>query len=207
MKLWYSTCTSSTPVHIALEEAGARYERVEVSWQRGVNVAELEALNPLGAVPVLVTDDGRALTQSLAILEHVADTHPASGLLQAPGTVERAETLGWVAFCAADLLRAFAPLVRPDAMTSSAAAQAELRAYGLEHVRPLLEHADRGVAGREFVVGDRFTVADAYLYFTTRLAGWLDVPVAAYRELARYQQGIEARPAVRRVLEREDLLD
>lgn len=207
MKLWYSTCTSSTPVHIALEEAGARYERVEVSWKRGLNVAELEALDPLGAVPVLQLDDGRVLTQSLAILELVADTHPSSLLLAAPGTVERALTLSWAAFAATDVMRAFVPLVRADAMTSSEAAQAELRAYSIERLRPLLEHADRAVSGKDFVVGERFTVADAFLFFVARLAGWLDVPMDAHRELARYCDGIAARPATRRILELEDLLD
>ncbi len=207
MKLWYSTCTSSTPIHVLLEEVGARYERIEVSWQRDLNVAALEAVNPLGAVPVLVTDDGRALTQSLAIAEFVADTHPSSLLLAAPGTVERAETLGWVAFCVTDVLRAVVPLVRADAMTTSEAARAELRAYALGALQPLLEHADRSLAGEAFVTGERFTIADAHLFFVVSLAGWLDVPMDPYRELERHRQAIAARPAVRRVLELEGLLD
>lgn len=207
MKLWYSTCTSSTPVHIALEEAGARYDRIEVSWKQGLHVAELEAVNPLGAVPTLVLDDGRVLTQSLAILEHVADTHPSSLLLAAPGTFERAQTLRWTAFCATDMLRAFVPLVRADAMVSSEAAQTELRAYAVAQLQGLLEHADRSLAGKPFVVGERFTIADGFLFFVVSLAGWLDVPMEPYRELARHRQAIAARPAVRRILELEDLLD
>jgi glutathione S-transferase len=207
MKLWYSTCTCSTPVRFALEEAGARYEAVEVSWSKGQRVAELEALNPLGAVPVLQLDDGRVLTQSVAILEHVADTHPSALLLAAPGTVERAQTLGWTAFAAADLLRSFGPLSRADDMTTSEAARAEVRAFGLAQVAPLLAHLDRSLRGRDFVVGDRFTIADGYLFFLVRLAGWLDVPLDGYAELDRYARKIAARPAVHRVLELEDLLD
>lgn len=207
MKLWYSTCTSSTPVHIVLEEAGARYGRVEVSWKRDLNVAALEALAPLGAVPALELDDGRVLTQSLAILEFVADTHPSARLLPPPGTVERAHTMAWAAFAATDLLRAFAPLVGAENMTTSRAAQAEVRAYALAQLQPLLAHADRSLVGRAFLVGERFSVADAFLFFVVSLAGWLDVPVDAHRELARFRQAIAARPAVRRVLELEDLLD
>lgn len=207
MKLWYSTGTSSTPVHIVLEEAGASYERVEVSWQRDLNVAALERLNPLGAVPALELEDGRVLTQSLAIMELVADRHPAAALLAAPGTVERAQTLGWAAFAATDLLRAFAPLVRVEDMTTSPASQAEVRAFALAQLQPLLAHADRSLIGRTFLMGERFTLADAPLFFVLLLTGWFDVPMDAHPQLARYREAVAARPAVRRVLEREDLLD
>jgi glutathione S-transferase len=206
MKLYYATATSSTPVHITLEEAGAAYSRVEVSWQRGLNVEELERVNPLGAAPTLIMDDGHPLTQSVAILEHIADTHPKAALLAAPGTLERARTLSWAAFCASDVLRSFTPLVQAESMVSSAAAQAELRAYALERIHPLLELLDRQLAGKTWIMGDRFTIADPYVWFVTKLAGWLEVPMDRYA-FAPYFARVAARPATRRILELEDLLD
>jgi glutathione S-transferase len=207
MKLYYSTATAATPVHIALEEAGASYERLEVSWSRDLNVAELERLNPLGAAPVLVTDDGEVLTQSVAILEFVADTHPQAGLLAEKGTVERARTLAWASFAAADLLRAFTPLVQAEAMTSSAAAQAELKTFALEAIHPLLAHVDAHVAGKPYVMGQRFTIADPYLFFVVSLAGWLGVRLDGHANLGGYLARVAARPATRRILALEDLLD
>lgn len=207
MKLYYSTCTASTPVHIVLEEAGARYERLEVSWQRDLNVAALEKVNPFGAVPALVLDDGAILTQSVAILEHIADTHPKAKLLAAPGTVERAQTLAWCLFASADLMRSFAPIVRADDMTTHDAARSDLRRFGRDQAHQHLEHLDRSLGGKPFVVGDHFTIADAYLFFSVSLAGWLEVDTAQHRHLRPYLQGIAKRPATARVLKLEDLAD
>lgn len=207
MKLWYSTATASTPVHVALEEAGARYERTEVSWERDLNVAALERLNPLGAVPVLELDDARVLTQSLAIMEHVADTHPAAKLLAAPGTPERAAILGWMSYAAMDLFRSFGPLVQAEAMTTHEPAQTELRAWADGRVHEHLAHVERSLTGRTWIAAERYTIADAWLHFAVRLAGWLGVEVARYANTGRYLARVEARPATRRILELEDLLD
>jgi glutathione S-transferase len=207
MKLYYSTATASTPVHIALEEASAKYSRVEVSWSRDLNVAELERLNPLGAAPVLVTDDGTVLTQSVAILEHIADTHPTARLLAEKGTIERAQTVAWASFAGSDLLRAFGPLVQAEAMTSSAAAQAELKTFALQNVHGFLAHVNASVAGKTFIMGERFTIADPYLFFTVSLAGWHGIPLAGYEHLGGYLKRIAQRPATNRILKLEDLLD
>ncbi len=206
MKLYYSTGTCSTPVHIALEEAGATYSRVEVSWSRDLNVAELERLNPLGAAPALVTDDGQVLTQSVAILEWIADTHPAAKLLAEKGTVERAQTLAWTSFAAADLLRAYGPLVQAESMTTSEAAQAELRTFALENIHRFLAHVNANVAGKTYIMGEGFTIADPYLHFVVSLAGWLDVKLDGYEHLGGYLARVAARPAVQRILKLEDLL-
>lgn len=207
MKLYYSTATASTPVHIALEEAGARYSRVEVSWDRDQNVAELERLNPLGAAPVLVTEDGAVLTQSVAILEFIADTHPTAALLAEKGTIERTQTLAWASFAASDLLRAYGPLVQAAAMTTSVAAQAELKAFATENTHRFLAHVNASVAGKTFIMGERFTIADPYLFFVVSLAGWLGVPLAGYEHIGGYLQRIAKRPATNRILKLEDLLD
>lgn len=208
MKLYYSTATSSTPCHIALEEAGARYERVEVSWERHLNEEELERLNPLGAVPTLVLDDGQVLTQGLAILEHVADTHPQAGLLPAVGTPARAQVLKWTAFALTDLVRALVPLVTAEAMTTHAAAQDEVRAYAHQNVQRLLGYLDRELArGAPFVAGERFTIADAALWFAVSLSGWLESPLEPHAHVRAWLARVAARPATRRVLELEGLLE
>lgn len=207
MKLFYSTGTSATPCHIALEEAGPRYERVEVSWERELNLAELDAVNPLGAVPVLVLEGGLALTQSLAILQHVADTHPAAGLLGQPGSLQRARALEWASFAATDAIRAFVPLIRAEDMTTNVAAQADVRAFALAKLQSVLAHVDAALGkGGEWITGERFSIADPYLWFVLRLSGWVGVPMQAWRHIDTYLARLEARPATRRILELEELL-
>jgi glutathione S-transferase len=207
MKFYYSTGTCSTACHIALEEAGAKFEGVEVSWQRNLNVEALDKVNPLGAVPALVSDTGVVVTQNAAVLEMVADLHPKARLLAAPGSWERAEIQSWVAFVSSDLQKAFQPIYRAEDMTTNAAAQAEIVAHGREGVRAYLKHVDERLKGREFIAADRFTIADAYLFTIVGWTSWNEIDLAPYANLTRYMARIKARPAVHRVLEREDMLD
>ena len=207
MKFYYSSATCSTACHIALEESGLNYTPVEVSWERKLNVEELDRLNPLGAVPVLVSEQGKALTQNTAILEYIADLSPKSGLLPAPGTWERAETMSWVAFVAADLQKSFGPLFQAESMTESKTAQAEIEKFALGKIHDLLKHIDQNLAGKDFIVGNQFTIADAYLFVVTGWCKWVDISIDQYRNLSSYRGRIYERPAVQKVLKIEDLLD
>src|SRR5579862_4468879 len=97
MKLFYATETSSMMCVIAIFELGIECELVEVSFARDLKVKELEELNPLGAVPALITNDGRVLTQNIAVLEYLSDQDGRQG------TFERADILRWTALALSDL--------------------------------------------------------------------------------------------------------
>src|SRR5580658_3778525 len=104
MKLYYSSGACSMSCHIALEEAGLNYTPVQVDWDKPTaDLQTMFKLNPLDVVPVLVTDQGKPITQNAAILEFLADAKPSRQLLPSVGTAERAEVDQWVSFVASDL--------------------------------------------------------------------------------------------------------
>jgi glutathione S-transferase len=164
-------------------------------------------VSPAGQVPVLVLDDGAVITQSVAIMEHIADTHPQANLLAKPGSVERAQTLAWCHYAMSDILRTFTPIVRHEQMTSQEKAHDDLIKFANADAHERLAHVERGLAGKTWIMGDEFTIADAWVFFATRLAGWLEVDLKRYPTMRAYHQRIADRPATKRILQVEDLLD
>lgn len=207
MKFYYSTGTCSTSCHIAFEEAGLKFDGVEVSWKRKVNVEELEKLNPLGQVPVLLTDKGNVITQNVAILEYIGDQKPESGLIPRAGTDERAEVSSWLSFAASDFQKAFFPILGAARMTSQESAHADLKNYAVQNIEKYLAHLDRKLSGKNFITGQQFTVADAYLFTVIGWCKWAKIKLAPYPNVKAYMSRVYARPAVRRVLEKEELTD
>jgi glutathione S-transferase len=193
--------------HIGLEESGVAYEAVKVDWGKpDGHLAELEKLNPLGVVPVLVANDGRTLTQNTAILELVADMKPEKKLLAPAGTWERAETLAWLSFVAADLHKAYSPLFGLQSISASEATQADVREWAMKSVHQHLAHVDAHLAHREYLMGSAFTIADAYLFTVLGWSKWVGVKMDAYQNLASYTDRVYQRPAVQSVLRAEGLL-
>jgi glutathione S-transferase len=177
-----------------------------VSWKQNLNVDKLEAVNPLGQVPALVLDDGGILTQNTAILEYLADRKPGSLLAEA-GTYERAKAMSWTAFVAADLHPAFKPFFAGSKMTSSAPAVNDMKNYARGTIEKYLKHLDKNLAGKDYLMGSRFTVADAYLFVVLGWCKFAEIPVAPYANVAASLRKTNARPAVQRVLEKEGLQD
>jgi glutathione S-transferase len=157
MKLYYSNGSCSLASHIILEEAGAKFDVQRLDLREGEQRRpEYLKVNPKAKVPALELDGGVILTENPAILCYVADTHPGVGLLAAPGTVERAKAQEWLAWCASGVHRDFGPLF--VAWRTKIDAEPSVRAT----VQHDLEMFDRQLAGKRFVLGDRFSVADAY---------------------------------------------
>lgn len=204
LKFYYSTQTCSTAVHIALAELGLPFEGVEVSWRRKLNLAELEAVNPLGAVPVLV-DGGKTLTQTSAILEYLGDK--TKKMIPTAGSWERALASEWFAFVGADFQKAFQPLVRASRWTNNADAQAEIKKAAYENIEKLLSHLDRSLAEREFILGKEFSLVDAHLFTICGWCKWGEVKIGKYSNLVRYLKRVYERPAVQKVLKAEEMLD
>lgn len=197
--------------HIALEESGLSYTAVQLDFSKpDSNTAELERLNPLGVVPVLVNDQGKKLTQNAAILEYVADQKPESGLLPAAGSWERYEAVSWLSFVAADFHKAFTPLFATKAIWGQEGGQAggqdEFKKWCWGNIKGYLKYLDQGLAGKDYLTGKKFTVADAYLF---TVGGWCeDVGVSTdeYKNYNTYISRIYQRPAVQRVMKAEGLL-
>ncbi len=207
MKFYFSTATCSTACHIAIEELALDFTPVEVSWKRDLNVIELNKINPLGAVPVLISDQGKILTQNTAILEYLADQKPSAHLLAEPGTWERRETMSWVAFVASDLQKAFAPFFQAKNMTTSESVQKEIFNFTTNKIKVLLDYIEEKLTDKDYIIGKQFTIADAYLFTILGWTKWMKISTLEHKNITSYMKRIFDRPAVQKVLKKENLLD
>src|SRR5258705_1676678 len=113
MKLYFSNGSCSLASHIALEEAGVKFEGQRLNLKEGEqNKPEFLKTNPKHKVPTIVLDDGTVLTENPAIISYVADTHPEANLLAKPGELARAKAQEWLAWCSSTPHSSFGPLFR-----------------------------------------------------------------------------------------------
>jgi glutathione S-transferase len=199
MKLYYSPGACSLAPHIAAKEEGLTLdlERVDLSTHRTEHGQDYRRLNPKGYVPALELDDGTLLTENVAILPFIADLRPEAGLAPAPETMARTRLLEWLAFLATELHKSFGPLFH----RSSDSLKAEAR----DTIEKWLDYVGDQLADRDFLMGDHFTVADAYLFVILRWCEMAQIPLANFPVLAAYRASIAARPAVQAAMREERL--
>lgn len=203
MKLYYAPGACSLSPHIVLCELDLPHELEKVDLRVRPHLtasgADFTQINPKGYVPVLQLDDGELLTEGPAIVQYLADQKPEAGLLAPAGSLQRARAHEWLTYIGTELHKNFGALFRPD--TPDAAKQMARDALGQR-----LVYVEQALQGREYLVGDSFGVADAYLFVVLGWCQHLSVDLAPYPTLQAYQQRIAARPAVQRALKAEGLL-
>lgn len=194
MKLYYSPGACSLADHIALREAGLDFEPVKVDLKaKKTEVGEdYTAINPKGYVPALVTDDGDTITENIAILDWIAAKAPK---LVPQVTLARTRLLEMLAFISTELHKSFKPFFAPDASDADKAKAKEMIGKRLTQITDMM-------AG-DYLFGDAFTVADAYLFVMLMWAkkNAIDLPGA----LPAYFDRVKARPAVAAALSAEGL--
>ena len=207
MKLYYSAGSCSTSCHISLEESGLPYEAISVDWDNPAdpNLEVVTRLNPLGTLPILVTDNGCQLDQNLSIHTCIAEQAPGKKLLPPPGTPERLEALNWLSYVAADLHKSFGAFFYLRAISDDPAVQATVRKFHLGRVKTQLEYLESKLAGRTYLMGSAFTGADAYAFVVLGWAPHLEISLAPYPNVQAYVARVGARPAVMKVLKDEGL--
>ncbi|MBX3213986.1 MAG: glutathione S-transferase N-terminal domain-containing protein [Labilithrix sp.] len=198
MKLYYSPQVCSLVPHIVLRELGAPFELVRVDFKSkttSTGVA-LDTITPKSYVPVLELDGGERLTELSVIIRYLADMSPAAGLAPAQGTFERVRFDELVHFIATELHKGFAPYTMMPNVGDEAMQWTKDRLVA----RVALIRAALG--SREFIFGDRFTVADPYAFWALRVFGFLTkVPLDG--SLKEYVSRLAARPAVREAVDAE----
>ncbi|MCG2593925.1 glutathione transferase GstA [Ramlibacter sp. XY19] len=202
MKLYYSPAYCSLAVHIALREAGiaADYVKVDTVAARTEHGADFRAINPRGYVPVLELDDDSRHTEVAALLQYVADLAPASGLLPPAGSRDRFLVQQWLTFVSSELHKSFSPwLFHKETADSTRKAVKEKLAARFADVEAQL-------AGREWLAGDGFTVADAYAFTILSWAPMVGMSLAAFPNLTGWMERVRARPQVQAALRAEGLL-
>ena len=202
MKLYTKPGACSTAIHIDLCWTGQPFE-VEVVDAATMKSDAYRALNPTGAVPLLVDDDF-VLAQNAAIAGYIADTFPAAGLAGDGSARQRAEATRWLSFVNSDVHPAFTPLFAPGKFVDDPAQHDAVKAAARKRVRGVMESADRQLQGREWLAGFR-SFADPFLYMTLRWAAALGVDLSGLDALAAFKLRMDADAGVQRALRAEGL--
>lgn len=205
MKLYYSAGSCSTSCHITLEESGLKYEAVEVDWDNASdpNVNLVGKLNPLGTLPILITEEGKQLDQNIAIHTYISDRAPDKKLLPSFGSPERAEALNWLSFVGTDLHKSLGALFSLKGVSPDSAVQETVKKFMVGRANEYLTYMDEKLAGKDYLMGKNFSPADAYAYVVTGWAQWFEIPLS--KNLEDYRARVASRPAVARVLKEEGL--
>ena len=192
MKLYYSPGACSLASHITLHELGVPFQAVRVDLEKRTTAAgpRLDVVNPKGYVPVLELDDGAILTEGPVIMQYLADRHPQAGLAPATG-MARYRLQEWLGFLNSEVHKAaYSPLFAPgapEATKEMAKAKLEKR----------LDHVESALAKHPYLMGDAFSIADAYLYTLLTWAGFVGVDLGHWPAIVNYKARIAERPAVK----------
>ena len=202
LQLYFSPMACSLASRIALMEAGldARYHLVHLRTKTlADDDSDFRGISSMGAVPVLVLENGERLTESAAVLQYIADVRPERGLAPRPGDVDRYRLQEWLSFIGAEIHKAF---LFPTFWYKDDGSLAKPRA----RIGQTLSVPAAHLADREFLVGNGFTVADAHLTWALLLLRAAGVDVAQWPSLAAYLERMQARPMVREAVATEAAL-
>lgn len=201
MKLYYSPGACSLSPHIVLHEAGLPFEPVlaPTKTKKLPDGTDFNTINTKGYVPTLELDDGQRLTEGPAIVQYIADRVPASKLAPAFGTMERYRLMEWLNFITSELHKGFSPLFNP-AMPEEAKAMAKAK------LGERLAWVDGQLAGKQYLMGNDFTVADAYLFTVAGWGKYVGVDISHLANLGAYLGRVASRPAVQAAMKAEGLL-
>jgi glutathione S-transferase len=200
MKLYYSPGACSLSPHIVLRESGLAFEPVLASTKthKLADGTDYYSINPKGYVPLLELDSGERISEGPAIVQYIADQVPAKKLAPPNGTLARTRVQEWLTFIGTELHKQFSPHFNP-------AMPAEAKSLFGAKVLDRLKWVNTQLEGRQYLTGDSFCVADAYLYTVSRWTKPLGMDISGLRHLGDFMQRMEARPAVQAALKAEGL--
>ncbi len=201
MKLYFAPGACSLSPHIVLRETGSKFDLEQVNNQEKKTKSGTDywTVNPKGQVPVLELDDGERLTEGPVIVQYIADQKPESGLVPAAGTKERYRVQEWLNFTTSELHKSFGPLFRPTTPDA-------YKTISKENLGKRFDWLDQQLAGRQYLMGDKFSVADAYLFTVLRWSGRVEIDLAKWPNLKSYVDRVAARPKVQEAMKAEGLM-
>ena len=201
MKLYYSPGACSLTPHIVSRELGIPLELRKVNTKDKTieGGGDYWKVNARGYVPALELDDGHVLTEGPAIVQYLADRKPEAGLAPKAGTTERYQLQEWLNFLTSEIHKGFSPLFKPNTPE-------EYKTISKENLASRFDWLDKQLAGRDYLMGKAFTVADAYLFVLLNWTKFQSIDLAKWPNLAAYQQRVGARPKVQEALKAEGLV-
>ena len=200
MKLYFSPGACSLASHITALEAGVpvKLERADTKTKKLVDGSDYYAVNSKGAVPALKLDDGQVLTEGVAIMQYLADKKPESKLVPAAGTFERYRVQEWLNYITSEVHKSYSPLWNPNA-------DPKVKEYTQANLDKKLDWINGQLAGKQYLTGDTFTVADAYLFTVVNWSFFLGMNLDKWPALKEFHARVAARPKVQEALTAEGL--
>jgi glutathione S-transferase len=200
MELYFSPGACSLASHITAREAGIPVElkRADTKTKKLVDGSDYLAVNSKGAVPALRLDNGQVLTEGVAIMQYLADQKPGSKLAPAAGTLERYRLQEWLNYITSEVHKSYSPLWNPNA-------DPKVKEYTQANLEKKLDWINGQLAGKKYLTGDTFTIADAYLYTVINWSFFLGQNLDRWPALKEFHGRVAARPAVQAALEAEGL--
>jgi glutathione S-transferase len=201
MKLYYFPGACSLSPHIVLREAGIPFtlEKIDFATRKTETGTDYLTINSKGAVPALQLDDGRVLTEGPAITQYLADQKPESGLAPRAGTFERYQLMEILNYITSEVHKGFSPLFNPKI-------SADWKASALANLDKKFDWLSKFLTGKTYLMGNTFTVADAYLFTVLNWTGHLGIELAKWPVLTAFQARVAQRPKVQEALKAEGLL-
>jgi glutathione S-transferase len=199
MKLYFSPGACSLAAHITLAEAGLPFstKRVDLKTHTLADGTDYYSINPNGYVPLLELDDGTRLSEVAVILQYIADRKPGT-LAPAFGSMERYRLMEWLNLVATEVHKNFSPLWHsiPDATRETLHTKIASR----------LDFVTKTLSKQPYLMGEQFTIADAYLFTILNWAPMLKFDLARWPVLQQFHARVAARPAVRAAMTDEGLV-
>lgn len=199
MKLYFSTGACSLAPRIVLHELGIAFEAEKVNGKtkQTASGADFRAINPKGYVPALELDNGELLTEAAIIMQYLADQKPDNTVLAAGG-MDRYRVQEWLHFISTEVHKSYSPLFAPHSNDGA-------KEYARKNLETRYTYLDQQLAGKEYLHGGAFTIADAYLFVITTWAQYVAVDLTPYPNVLAFQARIAARPSVQAALRDEGL--
>jgi glutathione S-transferase len=201
MKLYYSPGACSLSPHIALLEAGLPYDlvKVDLKAKKLENGDDYLAINPKGQVPALGLDSGALVTEGPVIVQYIADQAAAKNLAPAHGSDERRQLQEYLGFINGELHKNFSPLFQP-------VFDDEVKGFFKTRLMGKFKYLDSQLAGKDYLLGKDFSVADGYLFVMLKWADRMSIDLSEFKNLTTYKDRVAARPQVQAALEKEGLM-
>ena len=201
MKLYYAPGACSLSPHIVSRELGLAVELKKVNTKDKTveGGGDFWKVNPRGYVPALELDNGQVLTEGPAIVQYLADQKPDSGLAPRNGSFERYRLQEWLNFLTTELHKQFSPLFKPNTPE-------DYKKIAKENLAARFDWLDKQLAGKDYLTGKAFSVADAYLFVLLGWTKFTGIDLARWPNLQAFHARVGARPKVQEALQAEGLL-
>ncbi len=201
MKLYYAPGTCALASHIALEETGQPFEidRINVPTKTTASGEDFMQINPKGYVPTIQLDDGSFLTEGAVILQYIADQNSITNLAPMLGTMERYRLQEWLNFIGSEVHKTYSP------MFNKAVAE-DYKVIARTLLAKRLSYVEAELADKLFLMGDTFTIADAYLFTVLRWSERVNFDLKPFPNIQSYLARIAVRPSVQAAMKAEGLI-